>query len=626
MQTAPSWNRSIVALLVSVFCNASAAMVGVLSVGVQVYELTRQELHLGLLGLAEFAPAALLVLVTGSVADRFDRARVGFLGSAAQAAAGVGLAAYASTDPTAVLPIFAIVLLFGAGRAFYAPSSRALPADIVAPSVLPWLTARRAATWQAAIIIGPVAAGFLYAIHPVVPFVAMAVLHSTAAAAMLVVRASTPSLRAETQPAIHAGVETLVDHAEATPTPRARLSEAFEGLRFIRRSPILLAAISLDLFAVLFGGAVALLPAIATDRLGVGPVGLGWLRAAGGIGAAMTTVLIARRPITRHVGRVLLCAVGVFGVFTILLGLTRVYAVAFIAMAALTGADAISVFIRSTLVPLITPSNRRGRVLAVESVFIGASNELGAFESGVAGQLLGASGAVVLGGAATLAVAAVYWVRFPVLRNVDRFPESGSEDPATLARNDPHSTNAEGSVPSEGQEAATHGPSHTETAEREGSSPSGGAATTPTTFVPADFVVPDHLRCERFVLVPLAAEHNERDHEAWMSSIDHIRATPGFAQRSWPRPMTLEENARDIRKHADDFAARSGFTYTVLSPDGTEVIGCVYIYPGAEDGIVDVRSWVRASHAHLDVELYIAVRDWLEADWPFTRVNYAPRS
>jgi hypothetical protein len=173
---------------------------------------------------------------------------------------------------------------------------------------------------------------------------------------------------------------------------------------------------------VLFGGAVALLPAIATDRLHVGAVGLGWLRAAGGIGAAAVTLRLAVRPLRRRVGRVLLTTVAVFGAATIVLGVTRPFAVAFLAMLVLSGADAISVFIRATLVPLVTPESKRGRVLAVEAVFIGASNELGAFESGVAGQLLGAAGAVVLGGIATIAIALGWAAWFPALRGVDRFP------------------------------------------------------------------------------------------------------------------------------------------------------------------------------------------------------------
>jgi hypothetical protein len=205
---------------------------------------------------------------------------------------------------------------------------------------------------------------------------------------------------------------------------RATLREALEGLRFIRGHPVVLGAISLDLFAVLFGGAVALLPAIAEDRLGVGAVGLGWLRAAGGFGAAAVTIVLAMRPLRRQVGWALLVSVGIFGAFTVLLGATTSFAVAFVALAVLAGADAVSVFIRATLVPLATPEDRRGRVLAVENVFIGASNELGAFESGVVGQVLGPSAAIVLGGVATLGIAGLWGVVFPALRDVDRFPEA----------------------------------------------------------------------------------------------------------------------------------------------------------------------------------------------------------
>ena len=203
---------------------------------------------------------------------------------------------------------------------------------------------------------------------------------------------------------LEAGVEMSEGAVLATAAARGRMSEAFEGLRFIRRPPMLLGAISLDLFAVLFGGAVALLPAIAEDRLGVGAVGLGWLRAAGGIGAAPSRSCSREAGRRAQVGRKLLVAVAVFGVATIVLGATTSFVVAFVALLVLSGADSISVFIRSTLVPLVDARRERGRVLAVEKVFIGASNELGAFESGVAGEL-SARPAVVLGGAATLAIA-----------------------------------------------------------------------------------------------------------------------------------------------------------------------------------------------------------------------------
>lgn len=431
---APRWNLSITALLVCVFCSACAAVLGVTALGVLVYDLTRSELALGLLGLAEFAPAALLVLVTGAVADRFDRVRVSTIAAAAQALAASAIAVYTATRPTSAGPIFALVLVFGAGRAFLAPSNRALPADIVSPERLPWLTARRAATWQSAIIVGPVIAGFLYAADPVLPFVAMAALLAIASAAVSLVKA--PQSTATVTPP-EGLPESAIQPAAETAAARGGLREALEGLRVIRRSPMLLGAISLDLFAVLFGGAVALLPALAEDRLGVGAVGVGWLRAAGGIGAASVTLGLVVRQVTRHVGPVLFAVVALFGVGTVVLGATRSFAVAFVAMAVLSGADSVSVFIRSTLVPLVTPREKRGRVLAVESVFIGASNELGAFESGVAGHFLGASGAVILGGAATLAVVGAYLVAFPSLRGLDRFPSSleeretatGSEEP-----------------------------------------------------------------------------------------------------------------------------------------------------------------------------------------------------
>jgi MFS family permease len=199
---------------------------------------------------------------------------------------------------------------------------------------------------------------------------------------------------------------------------------------------VLLGAIALDMFAVLFGGAVALLPAIAEDRLGVGNVGYGWLRAAPGIGAVVVTAVLAIRPVSRRVGRTLLVAVAVFGLATIVLGLTHNYTVAFVALVVLAGADAVSVFIRATIVPLATPDHMRGRVMAVENVFIGASNELGAFESGVAAAVLGVGPAVVLGGGVTLGVVGIWSVAFPTLRDIDRFQDIAPE-PAIPAGEQP---------------------------------------------------------------------------------------------------------------------------------------------------------------------------------------------
>lgn len=423
-------DRSVLAILLSVFVSAAAALAQATVLGKQVYDLTGRELDLGLLGLAEFAPAALLVLVTGSVADRLDRRRVAAAGFVGEAVVAFALAWYAGTSPTAVGPIFAMAFAFGIARAFAAPAARSLPADTVAPERLPWLVARFSGAWQAALVVGPVLGGFLYAVDIRLPYVAAGVLLLLAAGAISLVRRPVRHATPSVSPLEEAAVEPVEGHAialAAEPAERG-LRDAVEGLRFIRHRPVLLGAISLDLFAVLLGGAVALLPAIATDRLGVDAVGLGWLRAAGGIGAAAVTALLAFRPVKRHVGRTLLVAVATFGVATIVLGVTGTFAVAFLAMAVLSGADSISVFVRATLVPLVTPADKRGRVLAVENVFIGASNELGAFESGVVGQLLGPAGAIVLGGLGTLAIAGGWWFLFPDLRRVDGFPEGDSTD------------------------------------------------------------------------------------------------------------------------------------------------------------------------------------------------------
>jgi MFS family permease len=207
------------------------------------------------------------------------------------------------------------------------------------------------------------------------------------------------------------------------PDDKPTLRSATEGLRFIRRTPILLAAISLDLFAVLFGGAVALLPVIAEEQLNVGDVAYGWLRAAGGIGAATMAIFLAIRPLRRNVGKSLLVAVAIFGAGTIVLGSTSSYVIAFVAVVVLSAADMVSVFVRSSIVPLVTPDEKRGRVSAVENVFIGATNELGAFESGIAAQAFGTPATVIGGGVATLGIVGVWWFGFPALRNIDQFSD-----------------------------------------------------------------------------------------------------------------------------------------------------------------------------------------------------------
>ena len=424
-------SRSVIALLGSILSSSAGVLALTTALGKQVFDLTDSELALGLLGLAEFAPNALLVLVTGTLADRFDRRRIAALSMLTQAVVVAVLAWYATTDPTSAVPIFVLVVIWGTARAVGWPAQRALPPDVVSRERLPWLTVRYSGTFQGAMILGPVLGGFLYAADVAAPFIAVVALLVLGAVLMSLVEVRPPEkegagttseeqFRADAT--LEAATEAADGEAAGTPAKRIRFRDAIEGFVFIRREPLLLGAITLDLFAVLFGGAIALLPAIAEERLGVGAVGLGWLRAGVGIGAAAMTLALAVRPLRRRVGPSLFVAVAAFGVGTIVLGLTTSFAVAFVAIVALSAADAISVFIRATLVPLVTPAVVRGRVLAFEMVFIGASNELGAFESGVAGQLLGPAAAITLGGVATLVIAFLWAGLFPALRTVDRFP------------------------------------------------------------------------------------------------------------------------------------------------------------------------------------------------------------
>jgi MFS family permease len=402
------WDRSTTSFVVASFCALAGAFTLTTAVGKQVYDISGREIDLGFVGLAEFLPALLLLVVTGTIADRRSRKRVASAAMVGQAATCAAMALYVATEPTAVGPIFAIAFAFGVARAFASPSTRALIADVAGPTGLPWLVPRRSAATQAAFIVGPVLGGTLYAVDPAAPYVVAAVLLVVGSLLLSTVRVRTMQVIAPS-------------------APGSRLHDTLEGMRFVRHTRLLLGALTLDLFAVLFGGAVALLPAIADERLGVGAVGYGWLRAAIGIGGGATTLVLARRPLQRHVGRSLLVSVAVFGVMTIVVGSTTVYAVAFLALVTLSAADAVSVYVRSTIVPLVTPSSKRGRVSAVEMVLIGATNELGSFESGVTGQLFGAAPAVVLGGAATIVVAGTYWVTFPDLRDLDAFPAPATD-------------------------------------------------------------------------------------------------------------------------------------------------------------------------------------------------------
>jgi len=378
------------------------------ALGKQVYDITGREIDIGWIGLVEFLPAAFLVLVTGMVADRFQRKKVAMIGMAGELASALALMFYARTHPTAVAPIFFIAFLYGVSRAFIAPAARSIWPMVAPLGGMPAVVALSSATWTGAAILGPASSGLLYSVDP---WVAYAVASSLITLSMVVLTR------------VKTGQAATEENRE-----RPTLKHALEGLQFVRRTPILLAAISLDLFAVLFGGAIALLPVIAEERLNVGDVAYGWLRAAAGIGAASVAIFLAFRPARRRIGRLLFFVVGTFGIATIVLGLTRSYLVAFIAVIVASGADMVSVFIRGSIVPLVTPDDKRGRVMAVENVFIGASNELGAFESGVASQAFGAPAAVVGGGVATVGIVGLFWFMFPSLRKIDRFSDLQSDD------------------------------------------------------------------------------------------------------------------------------------------------------------------------------------------------------
>jgi MFS family permease len=374
------------------------------TLGKHIFDVTGRAIDIGWLGLAEFGPIALLVLVSGSVADRFNRKHVAALALAGEMCCAIALVVYSLSEPTAVWPFFLIAVVFGTSRAFLAPAVRAMYPMVAPDGGMPPIIAMSSGVWTSAMIIGPAASGFLYSVAPWVAY-------ATTTALIFIGIIGIMRVRFEREP------------TPRDPDEKATLRSAMEGLYFIRRTPILLAAISLDLFAVLFGGAIALLPVIAEEQLNVGDVAYGWLRAAAGIGAAAMALLLSIRPLRRNVGKALLIAVGVFGVGTIVLGMTHTYWIAFAAVLILSAADMVSVFIRGTIVPLVTPDSKRGRVSAVENVFIGATNELGAFESGVASQAFGTPATVIGGGVATLGIVAVWWFGFKPLRDIDMFSD-----------------------------------------------------------------------------------------------------------------------------------------------------------------------------------------------------------
>jgi MFS family permease len=374
-------------------CATTANQMLLVAIGWQMYDLTASAWDLGLVGLCQFMPALLLILVVGHVLDRLDRARVLAACIALQllVAVGLGFATWNHTVSPALLLVLSVLL--GVAKAFQMPAQQALVAGLLPPDLMARGMAFSASGLQAAIIGGPALGGVLYtAGAPVVYGIAAALF------------------------AVATGLVYFLNYRQVrAPKVPVTLELLLAGFAFIAKRPVILGAISLDLFAVLLGGATALLPMFAKDILHTGPWGLGLLRSAPAFGALLMSVTLVRLPITRHVGRLLFAAVAVFGLMMVLFGLSRHIVLSFVALWVSGAADMVSVVIRQSLVQLETPDAMRGRVSAVNSIFIGASNQLGEFESGASAALLGPVGSVVVGGIGTLLVALVWVKIFPAL-------------------------------------------------------------------------------------------------------------------------------------------------------------------------------------------------------------------
>ncbi len=380
-----------------------AAQILSVAVGWQIYDLTRDPFDLGLVGLVQFAPALLLVLVTGTVSDRYNRRRIVALCQLVEAACGLVFFVLTVTGTISPARIFAILAVFGIARAFVNPAASSLIPNLVPERDLASAIALASSAWQAAIIVGPVVGGLLYGVAAMAPYAATVVL--LVAAGVLVSLVPRPPQK-------------------TTPEP-ARWSTVIAGFRYVWHEKIVLGAISLDLFAVLLGGATALLPAYARDILHTGPWGLGLLRSAPGFGAIAVALILAVRPVRDHAGVIMFVAVALFGAFTLVFGISTAVWLSVAALALAGAADMVSVYIRETLMQLWTPDALRGRVNAVNAVFIGASNELGEFRAGTVAALIGVVPAVVVGGIGTLAVAGIWAWAFPMLRQARRLDRRG---------------------------------------------------------------------------------------------------------------------------------------------------------------------------------------------------------
>lgn len=373
------------------------------ALGWMLYAQTQNAFMLGWLGFAQFAPMAVLTLLAGSVVDRFDRRRIGVVcqGVEALTAAAVAAAVWMGVLTPALMLLAGGVM--GACQAFERPTMASLLPNIVPISMLQRAIATSTSFMQTAFIVGPSMGGLLYGLGERVPFIATALLFALAAFNVISIRLATRVV---------------------AKTPIS-IGSVFAGISFIRSRPAILGTISLDLFAVLLGGATALLPIFASDILKAGPIGMGLLRASPAVGALLMSFVLARRPITQGAGRKMFLAVAVFGLATIVFALSRHIGLSILALAVTGAADNVSVVVRSSLVQLMTPDEMRGRVNAVNSLFIGTSNQLGEFESGMLAGAIGPVATAVLGGVGTIAVVLIWMRLFPQLGRVERL--DGSE-------------------------------------------------------------------------------------------------------------------------------------------------------------------------------------------------------
>jgi MFS family permease len=384
------------------------------AVGWQVYEITRRPLDLGYVGLAQFLPNVFLFLLAGHAADRFSRKHLLLICNLGFVVCSGLLIEITRLGPHNVRPIYVVLVLLGIARAFNSPAGRSLLPALVPIEVFPNAVAWNSTTYQTAAILGPAIGGLLYALFRgpsgVYATSVIACVIATAALARIHLR---PSDRAKEE---------------------VSLRTVLAGLHYIWTHKIILGSISLDLFAVLLGGAVALLPVYAREILHTGPWGLGLLRAAPGVGAALMAILLAYQPLRRRVGKIMLFCVGGFGVFTIVFGVSHSLVLSLISLTLVGASDMVSVVVRGTLVQIATPDSVRGRVNAVDMIFIGASNEFGEFESGVTAHWFGTVPAVILGGVGTVVVVALWAWMFPELRDADKLTPV-QEEPAQLMSN-----------------------------------------------------------------------------------------------------------------------------------------------------------------------------------------------